>query len=212
MSMSVASERLLDALRAVPLASHGPKVDVTYDSLTHTLLIPVADTGITNVAESVGRFFTSPFKSPQKRELKILNGVSGQLRAGTSTLVLGNGGGGKTSLLRRLAARDGQGTAPGEFGGRVLWNGEIPDPLHARKLASFAPQKDIHEPLLTVRETLTFAASSCLAALSPSASAAEIKLRHDLVDMMLDMLELRECEGVILGDEMKVSLKTRKRA
>ena len=199
-----ASEKLLDALRALSIEAHGPRIDVSFESLSLVINVPIANTGITNVADSVTRFFSSAFSTTKKRRLQVLDGVSGCLRAGTTTLVLGNGGGGKTSLLRRLSARDTPGgTAPGEFGGRVLWNGETPDPIRARKLAAFAPQFDIHEPLLTVRETLTFAAASCLAPLRADASDAERTLRRDLVDLVIDMLDLRECEGVVVGDEMR---------
>ena len=190
----------LAALRALPPASHGPRIDVSFSDLRLTLTVPVQDTGVTNVAAAALRFATSPFTSPPTRPLPALCGLSGTLRAGTSTLILGNAGGGKTLLLRRLAARD-----PLRAGeGTVLWNGAAPPGSGAaRKLAAFAPQIDIHEPLLTVRETLTFAAASCLAPLPSEASAEEAALRAALVDHVIDTLELRECEHVILGDAMK---------
>jgi ABC-type multidrug transport system ATPase subunit len=194
------SDAYLRALRAVP---HGPRIDISFSALSLELTVPVADTGITNIASATVGFFSAPFTRAKTRQLSALSGVTGSIRSGTSTLVLGNGGGGKTSLLRRLAARDGPGSgAAGKFGGAVLWNGEAP-PKTASKLAAFAPQIDIHEPLLTVRETLAFAAASCLAPLPADASPAEVALRDKLVDHVLDTLELRECEDVILGDELK---------
>ena len=194
------SDAYMRALRGVP---HGPRIDITFDALSLELTVPVADSGITNIAAATARFFTAPFTRTKTRQLNALSGVTGSIRSGTSTLVLGNGGGGKTSLLRRLAARDGPGTgAPGKFGGTVLWNGEAP-PKSASKIAAFAPQIDIHEPLLTVRETLAFAAASCLAPLPADASPEEVSLREKIVDHVLDTLELRECENVILGDELK---------
>jgi hypothetical protein len=68
-------------------------------------------------------------------------------------------------------------------------------------VAAVAPQVDVHEPLLTVRETLEFAAACCVATHGAAeASEAERALRARLVDHVIDTLGLRECEGVIVGD------------
>jgi len=124
--------------------------------------------------------------------------MAGVLHAGTSTLIIGNAGSGKTTLLRLFAGRD----VLGQSEGSILWNDTPSSAAFSSKLAGFAPGIDVHEPLLTVRETFEFAAASLSCPLSSDASAAERSLRSSLVDYVIDALELRECENVILGNEL----------
>lgn len=195
------AEAYLSALRELPADAHGPAVSIVLDNVSLSLDVPIAETGMSNLFAASLKFF-SPFSRTPQRRLDILQGISGVLNGGTSTLIIGNAGGGKTCLLRRLSARDGPGVqgSPGVSGGRVLWNGVVPDAKSARKLAAFAPQIDVHEPLLTVRETLNFAADSCLAPLPAGDPGAA--LRAKLVDSVIDTLGLRECENVLIGDDM----------
>ena len=115
-----AASAYLTALRALPAEAHGPRVDVAYEALALAEQVPVVETGLTNVAASVLRFASGPLRAPATRELRVLEGLSGAFRAGTATLVIGNAGSGKSSLLALLAAR----RAP--TSGRVLWNGRAP--------------------------------------------------------------------------------------
>ena len=196
MSKSAAAAYLA-ALAALPPAAHGPRVDVAYEGVTHRAQVPIVETGLTNVAASVLRFAAGPLRARATRELRVLEGLTGAFRAGTATLVIANAGGGKSTLLELVAAR----RAASE--GRVLWNGLAPGAGAARppKVAAVAPQVDVHEPLLTVRETLEFAAACCVATHGAAeASEAERALRARLVDHVIDTLGLRECEGVIVGD------------
>ena len=201
MSSSRAAAAYLAALRALPPTAHGPRVDVTYEELSHTESVPIVDTGLTNVAASVLHFVSGPLRRSATRELRVLEGLSGAFRAGTATLVIGNAGAGKTTLLDLVAAR----REPRAECGRLLWNGKAPGAGEARpaKVAALAPQVDVHEPLLTVRETFEFAAACCLAPQSASASGeAELALRARVVDHVIDTLGLRECEAVLIGDAM----------
>lgn len=196
MSKSAAAAYLA-ALAALPPAAHGPRVDVAYEGVTHRAQVPIVETGLTNVAASVLRFAAGPLRARATRELRVLEGLTGAFRAGTATLVIANAGGGKSTLLELVAAR----RAASE--GRVLWNGLAPGAGAARppKVAAVAPQVDVHEPLLTVRETLEFAAACCVATHGAAeASEAERALRARLVNHVIDTLGLRECEGVIVGD------------
>ena len=194
MSLSSASKAYLDALSKVPY--HGPRIDVTWRDLTHTVAVPLKNTGLSNVAESTLRFISGgPFSSVPTKPVFALNGMSGSIKAGTSTLVLGNNGGGKTVFLEALAHR-----LKG-YSGEVLWNGVSPATLVApQKLGTVAPQADVHEPLLTVTETLEFAANLCQAPLPATATPEERALREGLVGHVIDTLGLRECAGVPMGD------------
>lgn len=192
--LSAAAKAYLEALSRV--SYHGPRVDIQWENLSHSVQVPLKNTGITNVLESATRFASGgPFNQVPKKELNVLKGMNGEVKAGTCTLVLGNSGGGKTTFLRALSGRlEG-------YTGRVLWNGVAPSSLAApHKLATLAPQEDTHEALLTVTESLEFAASCTLADLPSGASSAELSLRKDLVSHVIDTLGLRECALVALGD------------
>lgn len=107
----------------------------------------------------------------------LLDGVSGALRPGTTTLVLGPPGSGKTVFLKAITGRQPNGghRDPGgnrsvsiAYNGRcagdlataginvqVLWGGWTrgvgrakPLPALAQRLAAYEPQADVHDPLL----------------------------------------------------------------
>lgn len=152
-------------------------------------MTPLRQTGLSNLAESVLRFASGPFSSVPQQPLAVLSNVSATFPAGTATLILGNAGGGKTTLLDAVAGR----LAPSD--GTVLWNGAPPPSCGAAvsKVAAVAPQVDVHEPLLTVAETLSFAAACCLSAGHPLAAS--------LPALLIDALGLAECADVKLGSE-----------
>lgn len=192
------ANRFLTALRALPASAHGPRVDVVYDKLVACQRVPVEQSGMSNVAKSVVDFATlASFRKNTTTDLQILAGQSGAFRAGTSSLIIGSSGSGKTTFLRLLAGRE----IP--TSGKVLWNGLDPKAsgAHVSKLATMAPQLDIHEPLLTVTETFRFAAECCLAPLPANTTEVERNMRSSYVDDVIDMLGLRECQAVIVGNE-----------
>ncbi|KAF5739958.1 Pleiotropic drug resistance 9 [Tripterygium wilfordii] len=91
--------------------------------------------------------------SSSKARLSILNDVSGIIKPGRLTLLLGPPGCGKTTLLKALSGNLNQSL---KVTGEISYNGY--------KLAEFVPQKtsayisqcDLHIPEMTVRETLDF--------------------------------------------------------
>jgi ABC-type multidrug transport system ATPase subunit len=86
----------------------------------------------------------------------ILAGIRLTLRPGQLTGVMGASGSGKSSLLNALAAR----IRPGEgaVSGAVLFNGAPLRPAAARAVVGYVTQHDALLPLLTVFETLHYAA------------------------------------------------------
>ncbi|KAM0909168.1 hypothetical protein ACQ4PT_014985 [Festuca glaucescens] len=121
----------------------------------------------------------------------LLAGVSGEAREGELFAVMGASGSGKSTLVDALAGR----VARGSLGGAVTLNGE---PLHGRRLraiSAYVMQDDLLYPMLTVRETLLFAAEFRLSrALSPAA-------KRDRVDALIGQLGLANAAHTVIGDE-----------
>eukprot|EP00644_Phytophthora_capsici_P006567 jgi/Phyca11/18396/fgenesh1_pg.PHYCAscaffold_36_\ len=149
---------------------------------------------------------------------RILRGVSGVLKPGTITLVLGQPGSGKSSLMKLLSGRfpkDKNVSIEGE----VTYNGTPAGDLHKRlpQLVSYVPQRDKHYPELTVKETLEFAHAACGGELSeraashlvngtPDENAEALKAAQALAkfhpDVVIQQLGLDNCQNTIVGDAM----------
>ncbi|KAL3664312.1 hypothetical protein V7S43_010637 [Phytophthora oleae] len=149
---------------------------------------------------------------------RILRGVSGVLKPGTITLVLGQPGSGKSSLMKLLSGRfpkDKNVSIKGE----VTYNGTPAGKLHKRlpQLVSYVPQRDKHYPELTVKETLEFAHAACGGELpervashlvngTPDENAEALKAAQALSkfhpDVVIQQLGLENCQNTIVGDAM----------
>ncbi|KAF8666873.1 hypothetical protein HU200_053396 [Digitaria exilis] len=121
----------------------------------------------------------------------LLDGISGEAREGELFAVMGASGSGKSTLVDALAGR----ISRESLRGTVTLNGE---PLHGRRLraiSAYVMQDDLLYPMLTVRETLLFAAEFRLPrALSPDKKRAR-------VDALVDQLGLSRAADTIIGDE-----------
>lgn len=84
---------------------------------------------------------------------RLLDEVSGWVRPGTLTALMGVSGAGKTTLLNVLAQRADFGVVTGE----MLVNGSPLDPSFQRK-TGYVQQQDLHLHTSTVREALRFSA------------------------------------------------------
>ena len=83
----------------------------------------------------------------------LLDYVSGLVKPGALTALMGSAGAGKTTLLNVLAQRAGAGIVEGE----MLVNGR-PLPTSFQRQTAYAQQQDIHMATQTVREALQFSA------------------------------------------------------
>ncbi|KAG8066976.1 hypothetical protein GUJ93_ZPchr0005g16294 [Zizania palustris] len=130
----------------------------------------------------------APHDGPTKA---LLDGISGEARDGELFAVMGTSGSGKSTMVDALAGR----IARESLRGSVELNGE---PLHGRRLraiSAYVMQDDLLYPMLTVRETLLFAAEFRLPrALSPEKKRAR-------VDALIDQLGLARAADTIIGDE-----------
>uniref|UniRef100_A0A0A0LTZ5 ABC transporter domain-containing protein n=1 Tax=Cucumis sativus TaxID=3659 RepID=A0A0A0LTZ5_CUCSA len=93
--------------------------------------------------------------SSQKQQFSILSDVSGIIKPGRLTLLLGPPGSGKTTFLKALS---GKLESNLQFSGTVTYNGHEMKEFVPQRTAAYISQYDIHVPLLTVRETLAFSA------------------------------------------------------
>ncbi|KAL7685093.1 putative AAA+ ATPase domain, CDR ABC transporter, ABC transporter, G1 [Plasmopara halstedii] len=149
---------------------------------------------------------------------EILKNISGVFKPGTLTLVLGQPGSGKSSLMRILSNRfpmDSSITVEGD----ISFNGDPLAKVSKRlpQLVSYVPQRDIHFPLLTVKETLEFAHETAGRKIihqgekrlihgssdeNLAASNISKALSKHYPDVIIRQLGLTNCQDTIVGDVM----------
>uniref|UniRef100_F6GUS2 ABC transporter domain-containing protein n=1 Tax=Vitis vinifera TaxID=29760 RepID=F6GUS2_VITVI len=102
-----------------------------------------------NLLTTVGLF------RPKRYSLTILNSISGVVKPGRMTLLLGPPGAGKSTLLLALS-----GKLAGNLkkSGRITYNGHTFNEFCIQRTSAYTSQTDNHIAELTVRETLDFAA------------------------------------------------------
>ncbi|KAK6267900.1 hypothetical protein QUC31_012060 [Theobroma cacao] len=160
----------------------------------------------------------------RKKQISILEGVTGILKPCRMTLLLGPPSSGKTTLLLALAGMLNQDL---RFSGRVTYNGHDLREFVPQKSAAYISQHDLHIPEMTVRETLAFSARcqgagsqyDMLVELLRREKAANIKPDPDVdifmkaaategqemnivVDYVLKILGLEVCADTLVGDGM----------
>ena len=108
-------------------------------------------------------------KGLETRPVEILNGVSGVLKPGRLTLLLGPPGAGKSVLLQHISGRLRMHSGL-RASGSVTYNGESINDFVVQRTAGLVDQYDRHVPNLTVIETVKFA-SNCQTNLDDFATA-----------------------------------------
>ncbi|POM58415.1 ATP-binding cassette (ABC) Superfamily, partial [Phytophthora palmivora] len=176
------------------------------------------------VAKSVGACIPPFLKQGGRRNAAnryILRDISGAFKPGTMTLVLGQPGSGKSSLLQLLSGRFPLESEDVTVDGDVMYNDESRE-LLARRLPQFAayvPQQDLHLSTLTVRETHEFAHTCSTAHFNKhveellgharrsednaqAQTTARSLLRH-LPQITLELLGLQQCSSTIIGGQLQ---------
>ena len=125
------------------------------------------------------------------RTKALLDGVSGEAREGEILAVMGASGSGKSTLIDALANR----ISRDALKGAVTLNGEPLTGNILKSMSAYVMQDDLLFPMLTVAETLSFAADFRL---PRSLSAAKKRTR---VQALIDQLGLRAAANTIIGDE-----------
>lgn len=130
-------------------------------------------------------------ESAFSRTKTLLNDISGEARDGEILAVLGASGSGKSTLIDALANR----IAKGSLKGTVTLNGETLESRLLKVISAYVMQDDLLYPMLTVEETLMFAAEFRL---PRTLSKSKKKAR---VQALIDQLGLRNAAKTIIGDE-----------
>ncbi|XP_030545937.1 ABC transporter G family member 6-like [Rhodamnia argentea] len=125
------------------------------------------------------------------RSKVLLNDISGEARDGEILAVLGASGSGKSTLVDALANR----IAKGSLKGSVTLNGEALESRLLKVISAYVMQDDLLFPMLTVEETLMFAAEFRL---PRTLSKSKKRMR---VQALIDQLGLRNAAKTVIGDE-----------
>ncbi|WJX68662.1 transcription factor [Trifolium repens] len=138
----------------------------------------------------------------RRQQVNILKNVSGIIKPGRMTLLLGPPSSGKTLLLPLAGKLD----PKLKFSGKVTYNGHEMNEFVPQRTAAYVSQNDLHIGELTVRETLEF-----------SARFQGVGLRYDMleeaiatggqksnfvIDYYLKILGLETCADTVVGNAM----------
>ncbi|XP_022756464.1 ABC transporter G family member 38 isoform X2 [Durio zibethinus] len=197
-------------------------INVKGEAYVGSRALPTIFNSIFNNIESTGHYLH--LLSSQKKKFSILRDVSGIIKPGRLTLLLGPPGSGKTTLLQALT---GKLDSEVKFSGKVTYNGHELHEFVPQRTSAYISQYDIHIPQLTVRETLEFSAKcqgvgtgyEMLTELLRREK--ELNIRPDpyidalmkasvlkgqkaeiVTDYVLKILGLEVCADTIVGDEM----------
>ncbi|EQC32363.1 hypothetical protein SDRG_10110 [Saprolegnia diclina VS20] len=156
-----------------------------------------------------------------KRSIRkdVLHPMTGVFKPRTTTLLLGQPGSGKSSLMKLLSAQFLMAKNI-TVGGQITYNGSPLEALRAKvpQFASYVHQRDYHYATLTVKETLAFAhacsggarvpphVASALTKGPPNAVTAAQSVLTSLYavfpDVVTRQMGLKICEDTIVGNGM----------
>ena len=200
-----------------------PQMEVRYNNLSIAadVIVMEEDESKTELPTIWNTIRKSLVKLSAKKHVvrkEILRNASGVLKPGTMTLVLGQPGSGKSSLMKVLSGR-----FPIEknvmIEGDVTYNGVAQIDIMRRlpQFVAYVTQRDKHFPRLTVKETLDYAHRFCGGEMSqrtekklPKGTSEENKAALDAVqalythypDVVIQQLGLENYQNSIVDNGM----------
>ncbi|KAH9661866.1 ABC transporter G family member 31 [Citrus sinensis] len=137
-----------------------PKVEVRFQNLKVVADVQTGSRALPTLVNATRDVFERILTGlrifkPKRHSLTILNDVSGVVKPGRMTLLLGPPASGKSTLLLALA---GKLDSSLKKSGNITYNGYKLDEFHVQRTSAYISQTDNHIPELTVRETFDFAA------------------------------------------------------
>mmetsp|Transcript_6808 Transcript_6808/g.11284 ORF Transcript_6808/g.11284 Transcript_6808/m.11284 type:complete len:1439 (+) Transcript_6808:110-4426(+) len=151
--------------------------------------------------------------SGPKHRVDILKNISGRIRRGKLTLVMGPPGCGKTTFLRAISGQ--LNTTGCELEGSVTYNGDAAesntDKFIVQKIVNFVSEVEVHTALMTVYETFVFAFKATTGGhhgygKSSSAESYELlSLKDKMMNKVKDVitvLGLNTCKDTYVGNDM----------
>ena len=118
----------------------------------------------------------------------LLSDISGFVKPGTLTALMGESGAGKTTLLNVLAQR----IDVGVVGGQSFVNGALPGRSFQRR-TGYVQQQDVHLPESTVREALRFSASL------RQPKEVPLEEKYAYVENVIEVLEMQDYAEAVVG-------------
>ncbi|KAL7148580.1 hypothetical protein ABFS83_06G188300 [Erythranthe nasuta] len=119
----------------------------------------------------------------------LLRSVTGEIRPGRITALMGPSGAGKTTLLSALAGK----TVGCLISGLILINGKVESVRSYKKIVGFVPQDDVVHGNLTVEENIWFSANCRLSADLPKADKVLV------VERVIESLGLQPVRDSLVG-------------
>ncbi|TMW67511.1 hypothetical protein Poli38472_011131 [Pythium oligandrum] len=199
-----------------------PQMEVRFKNLSISADLMVSSEKKTHELPTIANEFKKTFRrfSAKKHKVTkhILHNMNGVFKPGSMTLILGQPGSGKSSLMKILAGRFPM-SKNVKFDGEITYNGAGRDEMLKRlpQYVSYVTQRDNHFPTLSVKETLEFAHECCGGELSereeqrfnqgtPEENKAALEATRALYkhypDVIIQQLGLENCQDTVVGNAM----------
>ncbi|KAF5454239.1 hypothetical protein F2P56_023919 [Juglans regia] len=162
-------------------------------------------TPLTVAFQDVQYYVNTPLEMRERgytsKKLQLLSDITGALRPGVLTALMGVSGAGKTTLLDVLAGRKTSGYIQGEI--KIGGYSKVQETF--ARISGYCEQTDIHSPQLTVEESVIFSAWLRLSA------EVDPKTKAEFVDEVLETIELDEIKDALVGVTGATGLSTEQR-
>ncbi|EEY62238.1 ATP-binding Cassette (ABC) Superfamily [Phytophthora infestans T30-4] len=201
-----------------------PEVEISFRDLKISARLPLAKPGsegpqVPTIWTQVKHGVLKCFSNQETAEKEILRGITGVFKPTRITLVLGQPGSGKSSLLKMLSGRFPMSKTI-EVSGEITYNDVQRAEVLSRlpRFIAYTNQKDDHYPQRTVQETFAFAQRCCGGAtLEPWVLKALDKCKKDqheravklmtaqhkfAAEIRVKSLGLDRCKDTIVGNAM----------